>query len=120
MKKALIIENGVVAQVSDTSFEVAAPYYWVDCQDEIVGGYVYQYVDQQFTLIAKPTHINTAEENKKLAQQALLESDFSVLPDVNLTNKAEWETYRAALRSAVVNPQAGNVNWPTKPQTIWG
>lgn len=117
MKKALIIENGVVSQVSDASFDVAPPYYWVDCPDEIIGG-VYKYANGEFVSVVEPK-TNTAEENKKLAEHRLIASDFSVLPDVNLVNKAEWETYRAALRNIAINPQAGNIDWPAKPQSIW-
>jgi hypothetical protein len=55
---------------------------------------------------------------KYRAEQALQESDWAVLPDVSLVNKAEWETYRATLRSIVINPTPEPV-WPTKPAIIW-
>lgn len=120
MKKALVIENGLVSEVRDAAFDVAPPYYWVDCPDNIVGGGMYEYVNSEFLPIQKPVHTNTAEENKKIAQQLLLDSDFSVLPDVNLTNKADWEAYRSLVRLIAVNPQPGNITWPTKPEAVWG
>ena len=57
-------------------------------------------------------------ENKSKAEKLLLESDWSVLPDVSLVNKSEWETYRSALRQIAINPTVGPV-WPTKPQVVW-
>lgn len=38
MKKALI-NNGIVAQVEDTEFEVAPPLTWIDCPDECEAGW---------------------------------------------------------------------------------
>jgi hypothetical protein len=114
--KALIDEHNTVAQVEQDEFPVAPPYFWVDCPDNIVA-YQYTYTNGQFisVIIAPPT----AEQNKILAEERLLDSDWSVLPDVNLANKTEWETYRATLRSIARNPQEGNLDWPIKPQSIW-
>jgi len=114
--KALIDENKVVAQVEQQEFGVSPPCFWVDCPDNIVA-YQFTYNNGQFTPIANP--YPTAEKNKTLAEQRLLNSDWTVLPDVNLANKAEWETYRAAVRAIARNPQEGNLNWPTKPQNVW-
>jgi hypothetical protein len=114
--KALIDENGIVAQVEQQEFGVAPPCFWVDCPDNIVA-YQFTYSNGQFIpiIIAPPT----TEQNKTFAEERLLDSDWSVLPDVNLANKAEWETYRAALRNIARNPQEGNLNWPAKPQSVW-
>lgn len=116
MKKALIIEGGVVAQIEEESFSVAHPYYWVDCDDDMVA-HKFKYENGTFVSILEPTP--TAEENKQQAQQKLKSSDWTVLSDVNLVNKSEWETYRAALREIARNPQEGNLDWPTKPQNDW-
>lgn len=114
--KALIDENGLVAQVEQQEFGIAPPCFWVDCSDNIVA-YQFTYNNGQFTPIVIPTP--TVDQNKTSAEERLLESDWTVLPDVNLANKAEWETYRAALRNIARNPQEGDLNWPTKPQNVW-
>ena len=65
-----------------------------------------------------PTPEEIAALNKAIAETLLLESDWSVLPDVPLVNKVEWETYRAALREVIINLTLDPV-WPVKPQVIW-
>lgn len=52
------------------------------------------------------------------AKTLLAASDWSVLPDVNISNKAEFEAYRAALRTLVFNPVVSPV-FPTEPQPAW-
>ncbi len=55
---------------------------------------------------------------KEMAKQLLAETDWSVLPDVNLQNKAEFEAYRAQLRALIVTPVSNPV-WPTEPSPVW-
>jgi len=114
--KALIDENKNVVQVEQQEFGVCSPCFWVDCPDNIVA-YQFTYSNGQFVPITTP--IPTAEQNKQQAEADLLASDWTVLPDVNLANKEEWELYRAGTRAIARNPQDGNLNWPTKPQKIW-
>lgn len=114
--KALIDENKVVVQVEQQDFGVASPCFWVDCPDNIVA-YQFTYSNGQFVPIT--IALPTVEQNKQQAEQRLQDSDWTVLPDVNLANKTDWETYRAALRAIARNPQDGNLNWPTKPQNVW-
>ena len=48
----------------------------------------------------------------------LLSSDFTQLGDIGLSDskKAEWVTYRKALRDLPANTSdPANPNWPTKP-----
>jgi hypothetical protein len=52
------------------------------------------------------------------AKKLLADSDWSMLSDVNISNRAEFETYRAALRTLVFNPVA-DPTFPTEPQPIW-
>lgn len=86
-------------------------------------GYISDYVEAP-----KPEpHIPTEEQNKVKASQLLRETDFVELPSVSdpgeplyLVNKADFITYRTALRAIAVNPQSGNLTWPTKPSAIWG
>lgn len=117
MKKALIDNNNLVCQVEDQAFDVAPPFFWVDCPDDTVPGMT-NYINGQFIPVVPP--VKTAAENEERARLQLQESDFSMLPDVNLTNKSEWEAYRADLRQIATNPTDGNLTWPVKPQTIWG
>jgi hypothetical protein len=114
--KALIDENGLVAQVEQQEFGVAPPCFWVDCPDNIVAGQ-YTYDNGLFTLIVIPPL--TVGDNKQRAEKLLQDSDWTVLPDVNLANKTEWETYRAAVRAIARDSQEGDLNWPTKPQNVW-
>jgi hypothetical protein len=119
MKKALIDpqQNNLVCQIEPQQFDVAPPLYWVDCPDDVVAGWT-TYVNGVFSPVVIPEP--TAEENEARAKKRLADSDFSVLPDVLLSNKAEWEAYRSALRQIATNPTDGNLTWPVKPQTIWG
>ena len=52
------------------------------------------------------------------AKLLLAASDWSVLPDVNISNKADFEAYRAQVRALVFNPVAEPV-FPTEPQPVW-
>ena len=117
--KALIdpSQDNLVCQVVDAEFDVAAPLFWVDCPDDTTAGWT-TYTNGVFAPVEPP--VPTAEKNKDLAVRLLQESDFAVLPDVNLTNKTEWEAYRSDLRQVATNPTDGNITWPSKPQTIWG
>jgi hypothetical protein len=55
---------------------------------------------------------------KAKAKTLLANTDWAVLPDVNLTNKTDFETYRATLRNLVLNP-VSNPNFPTEPTPNW-
>lgn len=72
--------------------------------------------------------IPTAEQNKQLALQLLAETDWAVLPDVEiqgaaftpyLVNKDQFITYRAYLRQIAVSPESGFLFWPSKPEENW-
>jgi hypothetical protein len=52
------------------------------------------------------------------AKKRVAESDWAVLPDVNLSNKSDFETYRAALRQLIFNPVSDPV-WPVEPDPVW-
>jgi hypothetical protein len=56
-------------------------------------------------------------EIKQQRNQALLQSDWTQLPDVPLETKAAWATYRQELRDITEQPGfPDNVIWPTPPQ----
>lgn len=56
---------------------------------------------------------------KAQAKALLAASDWSVLPDVQITNKAAFDNYRAILRGYVISPVA-DPTWPVEPQPVWG
>jgi hypothetical protein len=56
---------------------------------------------------------------KSQAKALLAISDWSVLPDVQITNKAAFDNYRAILRGYVISPVT-DPTWPTEPQPVWG
>lgn len=55
---------------------------------------------------------------KEEAKTRLAATDWSVLPDVVVQNKLEFETYRSAIRALMLNPVADPV-WPVEPQPVW-
>lgn len=70
--------------------------------------------------------VTPAEANKATASRLLQESDWVNQPDVtntsltpHLTNKAEFDAYRLALRQIAVTPTEGDLEWPVKPQAVW-
>lgn len=62
--------------------------------------------------------INLKKEIIEKRNKFLIESDFTQLADVNLSNKADWQIYRQALRDI---PQQStfpyNVIWPKMPDS---
>jgi len=69
----------------------------------------------------------TAEDNKAIATSLLSQTDWTALPDVSdplksnpyLANANEFNEYRNAVRIIAINPTAGNLNWPIKPDENW-
>jgi hypothetical protein len=55
---------------------------------------------------------------KAQAKSLLAASDWASLSDVDLTNKADYKTYRATLRDLVLNPVADPV-FPDEPVPVW-
>jgi len=55
---------------------------------------------------------------KAEAKKLIAASDWSVLPDVTISNGAEFEDYRAELRELIINPVA-NPTFPTEPEPVW-
>lgn len=60
---------------------------------------------------------NDAKYSIILQRNALLrESDWTQLPDVPLSTKEAWATYRQALRDITQQADPFNITWPTPPQ----
>ena len=55
---------------------------------------------------------------KNQAKQLIANSDWSVLPDVNISNKSEFENYRTQLRNLIINPVEDPI-FPIEPNPIW-
>lgn len=68
--------------------------------------------------IARLDGIYPLEACKREAKKRIADTDWSVLPDVALTNKADFEAYRAALRAFIITPVA-DPQWPTEPEPVW-
>ena len=69
--------------------------------------------------IRKIPYVNTPEDNKGMAKFKLAVTDYVYLPDVNITNTAAFDTYRAQIRNIFFNPTAGDIDWPTEPTPVW-
>lgn len=68
----------------------------------------------------------TAQENKAKAIQLLSETDWVNQPDVidpnvnpHLLNHSSFINYRSLIRAIAVHPEAGDIDWPVKPQELW-
>ena len=68
----------------------------------------------------------TAQDNKAKATRLLQATDWVNQPDVtntslnpHLLNQGDFLVYRSQLRAIAVNPTAGNLDWPVKPQEQW-
>lgn len=55
---------------------------------------------------------------KDQAKILIANCDWSVLPDVNISNKSEFENYRSQLRNLILNPIESPI-FPEEPQPIW-
>ena len=59
------------------------------------------------------------DDCKATAKAKLAASDWSQMNDVQITNKADFDNYRAILRGYVISPVT-NPTWPVEPQPQWG
>ncbi len=55
---------------------------------------------------------------KNQAKILIANCDWSVLPDVKIKNKLEFENYRSALRNLILNPIEDPI-FPIEPAPIW-
>ena len=58
------------------------------------------------------------EQCKSESKKRIANSDWSVLPDVNISNKSDFENYRSQLRNLILNPVEEPI-YPEEPQPIW-
>lgn len=69
-------------------------------------------------VLSTPTEAEKIATIKQHAISLLKESDWSMLTDVSIVNKADWIMYRTLLRTIAQNPQLDSVI-PTKPEEVW-
>jgi hypothetical protein len=80
----------------------------------------FQEFDYVFNNPPPPTPEEITQRNKDQAIWLLSQSDWVMLPDVNIINKDEWIEYRAALRALVNNPEPSlEVMFPIVPEERW-
>jgi hypothetical protein len=130
MKSALIdIPSSLVVQIEPLgqTFSVDSAHEWVDCPDDVTAGN-FTYANGEFIAIPQPEpEPQTAEQNKQQAMIRLQSTDWTTIPDVSdatksnpyLSNAQEFVVYRNAVRQYAINPVAGNIDWPTRPNEIW-
>jgi hypothetical protein len=58
------------------------------------------------------------QECKNQAKALISQSDWSVLPDVKILNKSEFELYRSKLRAFILEPVEDPI-FPEEPNPIW-
>ena len=112
------------AQIPDALQSLRPGAQWVLIGDEYSG---LEWMDQVQTCpteeevnveIARLDGIYPLEACKREAKKRIADTDWSVLPDVALTNKADFEAYRATLRGWIVAPVA-DPQWPLEPEPVW-
>lgn len=58
------------------------------------------------------------DQCKSESKKRIANCDWSVLPDVNISNKLEFENYRSQLRNLILNPVEEPI-FPEEPQPVW-
>ena len=58
------------------------------------------------------------EQCKSESKKRIANCDWSVLPDVNISNKSDFENYRSQLRNLILNPVEDPI-FPDEPNPKW-
>jgi hypothetical protein len=66
----------------------------------------------------KPTHDVLMSRCKDQADRLLAATDWTMMPDVDLSNKSEFSKFRSAVRELRINPTV-DPTWPKIPKPIW-
>lgn len=95
-----------------------------------VAGNTYAGIEWFSPELTKPTEEEVINEMARLeslvpfeacksdAKALIAKSDWAVLPDVGISNGAEFVAYRAILREYIKNPVVFP-DFPTEPQPVW-
>ena len=112
MKTVCLLNNKVIMSQDGDAVEAMTQN-----AEQYAGAIVEVVSDEEFNNL-----INTNETKialcKTTAKAKLAASDWSVLPDVQITNKSAFDNYRAILRGYVISPVT-DPTWPTEPQPVW-
>ena len=74
---------------------------------------------EQIEIAWKSIKIEIQKQNcKNKAKDLIANCDWSVLPDVKLQNKSDFENYRSQLRELIINP-VENPIFSNEPNPIW-
>jgi hypothetical protein len=65
-----------------------------------------------------PKRFNSEENVKEYARFRLYQTDYAVLPDVNIKNKQAFINYRILIRAALLDPHTA-WNFPKPPEPQW-
>ena len=77
----------------------------------------FDYVTKEWISSEVAPVTETAWSNVRRLRTRLLNStDWTQLPDVPITTKETWATYRQALRDVTAQTDPFNITWPTPPQ----
>lgn len=131
----LINQVGIVASKEEIAIlrSVGLNAHIIDTEINIQE-YYYDFEDKKLKLLPeKPSQYHVWEKNKwvekidpqvelmqirAIRDQLLADTDWAVLPDVNLPNKEEIIKYRSMLRNITENLDIKNIVWPKKPEGI--
>ena len=72
-------------------------------------------LDSQWNKVESDAKKNNCKEESK---KRIASCDWSVLPDVKIQNKAQFENYRSTLRNLILNPIEDPI-FPIEPTPIW-
>jgi hypothetical protein len=76
------------------------------------------WIDNSWEVDQTLKSIYLKDQCKAKAKGLISSCDWSVLIDVNISNKSEFESYRAILRNLILNP-VENPIFPKEPDPIW-
>ena len=78
-----------------------------------VYGYTFNYATKQWEDHRLPENEWLLIRQKR--NELLMQCDWTQLPDVPLTTKEAWASYRGALRDITLQPDPFNITWPQSP-----
>ena len=121
--------NNIVLIVKWEEFDTEMPFAATNFDTEQYGvDLYYRAFAGEFGQVAPYVTLPpSAEQNKATAVSLLNQTDWTSIADVAdpavsnpyLMNQAEFLAYRSQLREIAVNPTAGYITFPTKPQEQW-
>ena len=91
-------------------------YSGLEWNDQVQTCPTQEEIDAEISRLSSVWTLTTCE---KRAKELIAEVDWAMLPDVNLSNKSDFESYRSQLRAYIIEPIA-DPTWPVKPDPVWG